>query len=209
MKIKVFLLTLVMMVIFVASIYAQSNSNAPHCAAELAPVSGTFDPQNARNSEIIRQRCFATMAEAAEYATGGRVSLSRTASADEVVAALENNNRNPSSSRGNPNITPQAIYTLAWYYDQGNLNGSGGTLTISSSSLCTTQNYYAADLNNLNQGNWRNRISSWQRASGSGCTNTYFYQYTNYAGTWNYCPSQCMALPFNINNDADSLILVQ
>lgn len=160
--------TVLALVIGVSSVSAQDITRE-HCALELSPVIGQFDPSIPRLSDVVREGCFDSFAESVSFAT----------------------------------------YTLAYMYDWTGLQTNGGTLTVSSSSLCSSGNFYAYNLTSFqSQGNWANRIESWQRASGSACNTGYFYSSTNVAGSYTFCGSPCGTLG-SLNNDAESFVLLQ
>jgi hypothetical protein len=172
-------------------------------------VIGQFDPSNPRFSTVVREGCFESFAEAVSFATRGRINLPANSSDADVIAAVQRDMETGSTitQRGG-GITPQSVYTLAYMYDWSNYQTNGGTMTVSSSSLCSSATFYAYNLTSFqSQGNWANRIESWQRASGSGCNTGYFYASTNLGGSYTFCGSPCASLG-TLNNDSESFALV-
>ncbi len=208
MKGSLRLIAIVLVFVIGASNSAAQETALKHCAVELAPVLGQFNSDNLQLSTVIREGCFESFADAVSFATNGRINLPSNTLEADVLAAVDADIETASTlaDRGG-GVTPSAVYTLAYMYDWSNLNPSGGTLTVSSSSLCSTNNFYAYNLTNFqSQGNWSNRIESWQRAVGSGCNTGYFYPSVNLVGTPAICGSPCASLG-TLNNDSESFAL--
>lgn len=203
------MITLVLfMLAFTLSVADAQDLALKHCAVELTPLNGQFDPSNPRLSSVVREDCFESFAEAVAFATRGRINLPPNTPDLDVLEAVQSDMATIKTREGQSDITPQTTYTLAYMYDWSNYQTNGGTLVVSSSSLCSSSMFYAYNLTSFqNQGNWANRIESWKQAAGSGCNTGYFYASPNLGGAWTACGNPCAGLG-TLNNDSESFVLV-
>lgn len=179
------------------SLSAPASAQKPHCviAATAIPKDGTGSLA-AGPAESAPAACFETFAEAAAFATQGRVSLPSDARPQDLW----------------PELLPSAgPYVIGIEYE--NKVFGGRSLTITYEFPCAVGNVYLNSMPLERQPiwpwpyDWNDKISS-ARAF-SGCNHSYHFEHVNFGGAVADCGTGCSYIGDALNDRTSSIMWTQ
>ena len=179
---------------------APTSAQKLHCviAATAVPKDST-DWLAAGSTEPAPAACFETFAEAAAFATRGRVVLPADARPDDIQPALL-------SSAG---LT--GAYVIGIEYE--NKAFGGRSITFTSDVTCAVTDFYLPRMPVVSQPfwpwplDWNDRISSAQAFS--GCNHSYHFEDVNFGGAMTDCGSGCSYIGDALNDRTSSIMWTQ
>jgi hypothetical protein len=176
---------------------APTSAQKLHCvvAATAVPKDGT-DSLAAGSTEPAPATCFETFAEAATFATRGRVALPADARPDDIQPALL-----LSAGLTGP-------YVIGIEYE--NRAFGGRSITFISYTTCAVGDLYTETMPVVPQPfwpwplDWNDRISSAQAFS--GCNHSYHFEHVNFGGAVTDCGTGCSDIGAALNDRTSSIM---